>query len=87
MDNRPNILSSEVTMDLLSTDQPKPHGVGPAIGELVKADIDQRIEKGLETYGEKLRAHNGRDPLIDAYEEVLDLANYLRQELYERYGE
>ena len=67
--------------------QPTPHGTGPAIAELVQKDIDDRMEKGLQTYGEKLRAHNGRDPLVDAYEEVLDLAVYLRQELYERYGE
>jgi len=71
----------------MEINQPTPHGTGPAIAELVQKDIDARMEKGLETYGEKLRAHNGRDPLVDAYEEVLDLAVYLRQELYERYGE
>ena len=74
-------------MSLSSLDQPKPHGVGPAIAELVQADIDERMEKGFKTYGEKLRAHNGRDPLVDAYQEVLDFAVYLRQEIYERYGE
>ena len=63
------------------------HGSGPAIAKMVQDDIDERMEEGLKTYGEKLRPHNGRDPLIDAYQEVLDLAVYLRQELYERYGE
>jgi len=30
--------------------------------------------------------HNGRDALRDAYEEALDLCQYLRQALYERDG-
>ena len=33
-----------------------------------------------------LQAFNGRDALRDAYEEALDLCQYLRQALYERDG-
>ncbi|MEO6034334.1 MAG: hypothetical protein ABIQ35_03680 [Verrucomicrobiota bacterium] len=33
-----------------------------------------------------LQPFNGRDALHDAYEEVLDLAQYFRQALYERDG-
>jgi hypothetical protein len=31
-----------------------------------------------------LRAHNGRDALVDAYQEALDLCVYLRQVIQER---
>ena len=54
------------------------------IVELVKKDLDKRAAIGLKKYGERLQAHNGRDALWDAYEEVLDLANYLRQVISER---
>lgn len=54
------------------------------IAKLVQSDIDGRIAKGVETYGERLRAFNGRDALQDAYEEALDLCLYLRQAIRER---
>lgn len=51
---------------------------------LVEADMRARIAKGKAEYGEALTTHNGRDALWDAYEEVLDLALYLRQAIEER---
>lgn len=60
---------------------------GPAIVDLVRADLNRRAEKGLATYGTKLQAFNGRDALWDAYEEALDLAMYLRQAISERSGQ
>jgi hypothetical protein len=56
----------------------------PAIQDLVIADIQARKAVGLERYGTLLQAHNGRDALLDAYQEALDLAIYLRQALEER---
>lgn len=56
------------------------------IVSLVKMDLDDRMKKGIETYGRPLTAHNGRDALWDAYEEALDLACYLRQAIEERGG-
>ena len=56
----------------------------PAIQQLVIEDIRDRMEHGKRKYGTYLQAHNGRDALRDAYEEVLDLAVYLRQILAER---
>lgn len=50
----------------------------------VMADMAARIAKGADEYGEPLTTHNGRKPLQDAYEEALDLALYLKQELLER---
>jgi hypothetical protein len=41
---------------------------------------------GVRKYGTPLQAHNGRDGLMDAYQEALDLAVYLRQLIAERDG-
>jgi hypothetical protein len=57
---------------------------GPAIADLVLADLTARKAEGIRRYGVPLQAHNGRDALQDAYEEALDLALYLRQAIEER---
>lgn len=46
-------------------------------------DLHKRLEKGVETYGTPLTTFNGRNSLLDAYEEVLDLAMYIKQKLME----
>ena len=53
----------------------------------VMIDLTERMEIGIKTYGEALRANNGRDALQDAYEEALDLACYLKQAMIERDNE
>ena len=50
----------------------------PSIHDLVIKDIEDRKQFGLEKYGTLLQAGNGRKTLNDAYQEVLDLAAYLR---------
>lgn len=50
----------------------------------VKQDIENRIIKGIREYGERLKPFNGRNALLDAYEEILDLALYIKQELTEK---
>ena len=47
-------------------------------------DLEQRRELGVSRYGTALQPFNGRDMLRDAYEEVLDLAVYLRGVIEER---
>lgn len=47
--------------------------------EYVIPDMEKRHQKGLESYGVALQPHNGRDALLDAYEEALDMAVYLKQ--------
>ena len=64
--------------------QPMPTGDGPEITPLVVADLEARAAQGERTYGTRLRAGNGRDALVDAYQEALDLAVYLRQAIAER---
>jgi hypothetical protein len=65
-------------------DQPPPiPSDRPAIADLVIADMAERKRLGIERYGTPLQAHNGRDALIDAYQEALDLCCYLRQAIEE----
>jgi hypothetical protein len=64
--------------------QPPPTGNGTPILELVAADLRARSEVGTRKYGTILRANNGRDALMDAYQEALDLCMYLRQAIEER---
>lgn len=45
----------------------------------VALDVARRKQVGVARYGQPLQAHNGRDALRDAYEEVLDLLVYLKQ--------
>jgi hypothetical protein len=56
----------------------------PAIWDLVVTDMRERDYLGQLRYGKRLRPFNGRDTLLDAYQEALDLAVYLRQAIYER---
>jgi len=48
------------------------------------ADMRERDHLGLERYGVRLQAHNGRNALVDAYQEALDAVAYTRQAMEER---
>jgi len=50
-------------------------------------DMRQRREFGIQKYGTPVQPNNGRDALLDAYQEVLDTAVYLKQALLERAAE
>lgn len=65
--------------------RPAPNDL-PPIAPLVIQDIYTRAGVGAQKYGTHLQPHNGRSALVDAYQELLDLAQYLRQEIYEREG-
>lgn len=67
--------------------QASPKGSGVPIINLVMLDLEARAVIGEETYGERLKAHNGRNALIDAYQEALDLTMYLRQAIQENINE
>lgn len=45
----------------------------------VRDDLLARAEMGRQKYGTLLRTHNGRDPIVDQYQEVLDALMYSRQ--------
>lgn len=53
----------------------------PAIVDALEADMRERCEAGRRLHGKPLRVGDGRDALLDAYAEALDLVGYLRQEM------
>lgn len=52
---------------------------GPSVHDMVIEDLEERRQFGIRKYGYALQPGNGRDALLDAYEEVLDQVLYLRQ--------
>jgi len=67
----------------LSQHQPPPKPSAGDVWALVLADMAERRRVGIERYGTPLQPHNGRDALVDAYQEALDLCVYLRQAIEE----
>lgn len=65
-------------------DQPPPKPGSGDVWLLVLEDMLARRRLGVERYGTPVQAGNGRKALVDAYQESLDLAVYLRQEIEER---
>lgn len=71
----------------MNAPQPPPVPNGhPAVWHLVHNDMLERDREGQRKYGTPLQPFNGRDVLVDAYQEALDLCVYLRQAIYERDG-
>lgn len=73
--------------------QPAPSGDGVDVTESLVAlshvptelaqDFARRSLQGRAKYGVTLRTHNGRDALVDAYQEACDLCVYLHQAVLE----
>jgi hypothetical protein len=55
------------------------HHLKSSLATAICEDMRQRDEAGRAKYGVPLQAGNGRDYLIDAYQEALDLCVYLYQ--------
>lgn len=66
--------------------QPDPEKGNADIWPLVLDDIRAKVNAGRVKYGTVLQSHNGRDALLDAYQEAIDLVFYLRQVIVERDG-
>lgn len=49
------------------------------LGMSIMDDLEARARMGEAKYGQRLRAHNGRDALVDLYQELLDAAVYSGQ--------
>lgn len=56
----------------------------PPVWALVIQDMVERDVLGREKYGTPLQPLNGREAIKDLYQEILDAAVYLRQEIWER---
>jgi hypothetical protein len=66
--------------------QPKPvrSEMSESVTDAVVADMVKRRETGVKKYSVELLTFNGRDALLEAYQESLDLTMYLKQALMER---
>lgn len=71
-------------MNVNGPQSPPTPGVAPHTVDLVQADLAGRKAMGIAKYGVAHQADNGRDHLVDAYQEALDLAVYLRGEIEKR---
>lgn len=80
--------------DLVVDDLNRTWGPSPLLSETINedrerlraalvADMRERDRIGRERYGTPLQAHNGRDALVDAYQEALDGTVYVRQRIEE----
>jgi hypothetical protein len=56
------------------------------VKDLILADMLDRNAEGIAKYGIPLMTHNGRDAMIDLYQELLDAAVYCKQILLESPG-
>lgn len=73
--------------EIVNQPQPAPSGNElPAVWDLVMSDFKERDETGMRKYGTRLQPHNGRDILIDIYQELMDAVVYTRQAIFERDG-
>lgn len=71
----------------LNTPEPMPTPNNyPALWDLVTTDMHLRDQMGTRKYGTRLQPHNGRNFLVDLYQEILDAAVYLRGLIYEKDG-
>lgn len=66
--------------------EPLPVTGGKEVTAQVIKDLEARKEQGIEKYGTPLQTHNGRRPLVDLYQELLDAVQYLKQHLMEQEG-
>lgn len=64
-------------------DQPAPAASRGDLWRDVVADMEERRSVGIERYGTPLQPFNGRNPMVDAYQESLDMVVYLRQAMEE----
>ena len=68
----------------ITDEQATPRPSSGDVWLLVLQDMEARRKHGIEKYGVPVQPHNGRDPLVDLYQELLDACVYVRQEIEER---
>jgi hypothetical protein len=68
-----------------NTPEPLPSKGKQNVTEEVIKDLQERSAAGKEKYGTPLQTFNGRKPLIDLYQELLDAVQYLKQHLLEQH--
>lgn len=84
---KPSLKTLVETMKTRPGDQPLPTtNDQPYVQDQVKDYIERRKQVGISRYGTALQPFNGRDALVDAFEEAVDLVQYLAQVIIERDG-
>lgn len=73
-----------MTSPAIDQQQP-PTGQGVDISEIVVEDIRDRAGMGESKYKQRLHPINGRNMLVDLYQELLDAAQYIRGQIEEDY--
>lgn len=66
-----------------ATHEPSPARGQESVTDAVIDDLHFRRKVGILKYGTELETGNGRRALVDAYQEILDLALYIKQRLME----
>jgi hypothetical protein len=73
---------------MIEIEQPPPtqgrQEVIPFAVDLFMRVLAAQTSKGIETYGNTLHTHNGRNPLMDAFAEQVDALLYLAQAIMEQ---
>lgn len=82
-DQPPPIANDGPSMHDLVIENLQEMGERPHIVKLVVDDMKARKLIGLARYGTMLQANNGRDAIIDAYQEAMDLCCYTQQAIAE----
>lgn len=67
-----------------ATPEPSPQGDGDMVLFYVLGALLERAKMGRGKYGTFLKTGNGRDSLMDAFQEAADLLMYLAQTIMER---
>lgn len=63
--------------------QPRPKKGDQTVWTEVMSDLAERVRLGKTKYGTELESNNGRDALVDLYQELLDAAQYCKQRILE----
>lgn len=86
MDSVAGVTGDDIGANVATAAQASPTGDGINVTDLVISDLRARSEAGTRKYGTPLKTHNGRNAMIDAYQEACDLTMYLRQKIEEDAG-
>jgi hypothetical protein len=65
-------------------DQPLPEPGQLNVQEVLSKALLERMQYGIDKYGSPLETFNGRDPVRDVWEELLDALTYMTQVRLER---
>lgn len=60
---------------------------GPYNSSQLCNDLKDRAEAGFDRYGMYLAPNNGRNSILDSYQEILDCSKYLRNSLAEKWDQ